>query len=741
MQLAALVSVTIAATATLLFLTALGATSRMIASQEANADEALIDAVRTVMEGRLDQAQLALGILTTDSEFQTLLADGDRSGMRTYLETPWRHLQRAASRLHVHLPGSVSFLRMHDPDRFGDDLSALRPMVNAVEGAVRPIRGIEVGVHGMSQRVVLPVWVDGSYLGSIELGLPFDEQELREFVERRPGDYYLYQFADAGARLVSATSTDNECPLSEAALGRIQGGDVYSSTSCSLRDHVLGIPLVDYAGEVIAYLKVVTDRSALEAGLRGMRYRLSLLAIAATLLIPVAVWIALGLLLRPLSTIVDQTHAIADRVAAGDREYQADVSASSPDFRRIIVEINRIIAALRSSEVQKQAILDGFPGMIYLVDAELTVVWANEPALARRPDMVGKNCRRDFHGDSLLECEHCVLLDALRTNRIERGSSWFTRDGRRDPECWEYAAVPVAGVDDRVGHIVMIASDVTEKMRTQQALEELNQTLEQRVRDEIRARELQEQMLFQQAKLAAIGELAAGIAHEVNQPLNTLSFAFENLARRVADSCVNGPELDAKRRTIAESLRRIRHTLDHVRTFSREQLREFREPFDVNDALRGTLSMLGAQFEAHGIAMEVRYAPTPVRSFGNVYELEQVLLNLCSNARYAVEHRTRTDERPAMVTLTADARDEWIVVTVTDTGDGIQPEIRDRVLEPFFTTKSPQEGTGLGLSISFGIVDRMGGSIEIESGVGYGATVRVFLPKHSGDDPAPGGDR
>jgi len=741
MQLAALVSVTIAATATLLFLTALGATNRMIAIQEEGADSALVDSVRTVMEGRLDQAELALGMLATDPEFQTLLAERDRSGMSTYLEFPWRHLQRVATRLHVHLPGSVSFLRMHDPDRYGDDLSSLRPMVNAVDDSAGPVLGIEVGVHGMSQRVVLPVWRDDSYLGSIEVGLPFDQRELREFGERHAGDYFLYRFADAGANLVSATSTDDVCPMSDAALGKLRRGEVYSSTSCSLRDHVLGIPLVDYSGAVIAYLKVVTDRTVLEAGLRAMRFRLSMLAIAATLLIPAVVWIALGRLLRPLSMIVAQTHAIANRIASGNHEYQGDVSASSPDFREIIVEINRIIAALRSSEVQKQAILDGFPGMIYLVDADLTVVWANESALARRPEMVGKNCRRDFHGDSLLECEHCILVDALQSARIERGSSWFTRDEQHDQQCWEYAAVPVAGVGDRVGHIVMIAWEITDKMTTQRALEDLNQTLEQRVRDEIRAREVQEQMLFQQAKLAAIGELAAGIAHEVNQPLNTLSFAFENLARRVADSCVEGSELDAKRQTIAESLRRIRYTLDHVRTFSREQLREFREPFDVNDALRGAFSMLGAQFEAHGIEMNVRYAPTPARSFGNVYELEQVVLNLCSNSRYAVEHRRRAEGKPAMVTLAAEAHDEWVVVTVTDTGDGIPPEIRDRVLEPFFTTKGPQDGTGLGLSISFGIVDRMGGRIEIDSTERDGATVRVFLPRYSRDDPATGEDR
>ena len=279
---------------------------------------------------------------------------------------------------------------MHDPDRYGDDLSALRPMVNAVDDSAEPLRGIEVGVHGMSQRVVLPVWRDDSYLGSIEVGLPFDQRELCEFASacrRLLPLPFRGRPASSGERDVNRRRVSNErCRARHAPARRgLQQHELFASRPRARN------PARRLLRAVIAYLKVVTDRSALEAGLRAMRYRLSMLAIAATLLIPAVVWIALGRLLRPLSMIVAQTHAIADRIAAGDREYQGDVSASSPDFRAVIVEINRIIAALRSSEVQKQAILDGFPGMIYLVDADLTVVWANESALARRPDMIGKN--------------------------------------------------------------------------------------------------------------------------------------------------------------------------------------------------------------------------------------------------------------------------------------------------------------------------------------------------------------
>jgi len=465
-----------------------------------------------------------------------------------------------------------------------------------------------------------------------------------------------------------------------------------------------------------------------------MRYQLSMLGLLAMVAVPGVAWLLLGRLLTPLSQIVSQTRHIADRIAEGNLDYRGDVELSSQDFRDVIFEINRMLESLRAAGYQRQAILEGFPGMLYYVDRELNVLWANHAALQIRPDLVGKNCRKDYRSSTFLACEEGILSAAMESRHIERATFWFSKEGKEKGACWEYAAVPVVRNDGAVSNIVMIAWDVTEKMTIEEELRTLNATLESRVVEEVRKRERQEQLVYHHAKLAAIGELAAGMAHEINQPLNTLAFAFENLVSGVSRNPDTERILREKQPKIEESIGRIQRIIDHVRVFSREQAQEFTELFSVNEAVRNALSLVETQYRVHGISLETCYADGDPKAQGNPYELEQVILNLLSNARDAVKAAAaRCSSNTPRITVSVGAGRSGSEILIQDNGIGIAQDHLERVMEPFFTTKGPKEGTGLGLSICYGLLERMGGALRIESQLSVGTSAWVAIP----DAPTP----
>jgi two-component system NtrC family sensor kinase len=289
--------------------------------------------------------------------------------------------------------------------------------------------------------------------------------------------------------------------------------------------------------------------------------------------------------------------------------------------------------------------------------------------------------------------------------------------------------------------------------------------LEQRLAEQNRTLREAQAALVQSEKLASLGQLAAGVAHEINNPLayvgNNIAVLRRDLPavlelfdayRRAARS--GGPtspetlaELTAKEEDLdleyvreslprlcessAEGLRRVADIVRNLRDFARLDQPSFQET-DLNEALHSTLEILRYEVKNKEIHLEADLAPLPpITCYPG--KVNQVFLNLLMNAVQACEqdgHITvRTREEP----FTPDGRAAsdpvpGVCIEVFDDGCGIPPEIMPRIFEPFFTTKPIGQGTGLGLSVSYGIVRDHGGSIEAESGPGGGSTFRVRLP-------------
>lgn len=263
---------------------------------------------------------------------------------------------------------------------------------------------------------------------------------------------------------------------------------------------------------------------------------------------------------------------------------------------------------------------------------------------------------------------------------------------------------------------------------------------------------LQAQIIHSE-KMASLGQLAAGIAHELNNPVG---FIYGNMD--VLNDCIGGltrllsyydkAELPASISAGAARLKdeidyeatledlssivadcrdgaqRIRDIVQNLRTFSRLDEAEFKKT-DVHEGIDSTVRLLSRYYSSDNITLIRNYGTLPpIDAFSG--QLNQVWMNLLVNAAQAVGGKEGGGE----VSITTTAFEETVVVAIKDTGGGISPEHLNRIFEPFYTTKSVGEGTGLGLSISFGIVERHGGSIKVDSEINKGTTFSVTLPIH-----------
>ncbi|WP_029007965.1 sensor histidine kinase [Azospirillum halopraeferens] len=325
-----------------------------------------------------------------------------------------------------------------------------------------------------------------------------------------------------------------------------------------------------------------------------------------------------------------------------------------------------------------------------------------------------------------------VLPPATATAVVERYTACVAAGGPIDYEevldlpvgrrVWHTVLVPVRDVSGRVVQLLGSARDITERKRLQEELE-------------------------QASKLATLGTLAAGMAHEMSQPLNIIRIWAENALSRLREGTLDAARTEKVLTLAAEQTERMGRIIDHMRTFARRD-RGGAEPFDPAPCVRSAVDLVRNQYALEGIAVST--GPDggepggPVLVLGRPLQLEQVVLNLLSNAYDAIREQGRGGR--IAVEVDADAAADHVRITVSDTGGGIPESNLPRIFDPFFTTKEVGKGTGLGLSIGFGIVDAMGGRIEAQNlehgdgqrGVRFTITLPVVRPAGSKAEVAHG---
>jgi signal transduction histidine kinase len=236
-----------------------------------------------------------------------------------------------------------------------------------------------------------------------------------------------------------------------------------------------------------------------------------------------------------------------------------------------------------------------------------------------------------------------------------------------------------------------LREDVLERLRAQQELEKSRQTA------------------AYSAKMAALGEMSGNIAHEVNNPLAAILLRAHRLRNLVAQSPLDTQGVERVSRDIESTVHRIRRIIDSLRTFARDAEQDPIRPEPVARIIDDTVEICSERFRHHSIDLRIDPIPDDLYAECRSVQISQILLNLLSNAYDAVE---RQSVRWVRISCTADR--DHVRLSVTDSGPGVPPDLENRIMEPFFTTKEIGKGTGLGLSVSKGIAEAHGGQLALD---------------------------
>lgn len=284
-----------------------------------------------------------------------------------------------------------------------------------------------------------------------------------------------------------------------------------------------------------------------------------------------------------------------------------------------------------------------------------------------------------------------------------------------------------------------LEDEIEKHIRTKEEIKTLNKDLEFRVIE--RTNKLEESnkklkeatvQLVQSAKLSALGELTAGVAHELNQPLNSIKIISQSLMRDIEKDQFQEDSLEEDLGDIIHQVNKMAEIIDHMRLYTRQSDVISKESVDVNAVIESALILIGQQLANHDIQLVKTLDPDLPDVQGDPIQLEQVLQNLITNARHALESCEKEDKIIELSTYEMKAQPTnnhpLIVVEVKDNGTGIPQDVKEKIFQPFFTTKEPGKGTGLGLSISGKIVEEHDGKLELESEMGQGTSFKVVLP-------------
>ncbi len=383
---------------------------------------------------------------------------------------------------------------------------------------------------------------------------------------------------------------------------------------------------------------------------------------------------------------------------------------------RDITARKRIENVVRESEETFRALAQNSPDVIMRFDRAFKHLYVN-PVVQ---DWIGIPAR-DFIGKTHKELEFPPDLIALSEEAIQHvfdTQAAHRLEFRLPNGAWvDWLLFPEFSPQGEVNAVLTSSRDITARKQAKEALEQAYQELQNT-----------QAQLIQSGKLASIGELAAGIAHELNQPLMVIRTISQFIRRSLDKGTMEVDALKEHFEPIDRNTRRMMHIINHLRVFSRQSPVEF-SPQNINTIIENSFLMVGEQLRLHNIEVQKNLSQDIPTVPGDANQLEQVFLNLLTNARDAIEAKGKKEPGNIdILTRVSDNDNECVEILVKDSGEGIAKDTLEKIFDPFFTTKEVGKGTGLGLSISFGIIREHQGDIEVAETGPEGATIRIRLP-------------
>jgi PAS domain S-box-containing protein len=359
------------------------------------------------------------------------------------------------------------------------------------------------------------------------------------------------------------------------------------------------------------------------------------------------------------------------------------------------------------SEETYRLLFNSNPSPIFIVDQISFQIWdANIMALKlfgyQKPGLIGKT-----FFDLVSEDYHEILSQVFREKKTFLGK--LKQKNKKGSTFYVNLRCSSGVYGDKSVYIIM-TNDITDQMQA-------------------------EQQLAHAGKMATLGELSAGVAHELNQPLTVIKTGSNFILRKIRN---NQPISEENLKTLAEEIDaqvdRASRIINHMREFGRKT-EILKTSVQVNEAINGMLTVIGGQLELRRIKLLLDLDPELPRILGDQNRLEQIFINLAMNARDALDDPSITEK---IIRIRSFFENGWVKIDFTDNGCGIPKENQEKIFEPFFSTKGVGQGTGLGLSISYGIIRDYQGQIQVNSRMGSGTSFILQFPALKfKDEPKP----
>ena len=603
-----------------------------------------------------------------------------------------------------HLPNSESFLRFHRPEKYGDSLKGIRYSVDKANSQLVEVSGFEEGRINNGFRNVFPILYNSEHLGSVEVSMSFksihkrmetqfpnkyafiiksqvvDKTVFREekvnYNKSDISDEYLYEKgyeADKNLRVINAKikpKIHNKLKADHAFVVEEKVADAPRL--------IVFLPINSIQGEKTAYIVSYNEDATV-------------------------------------------SHYYV--------EYLVTVAVSIAGFFIIMLLFYLLTKSNRSFLDEKErfkAVVDSAEDVIFIKDRDDKYTLIN-PAFGRvfglpKSELLGKT-------DEMLSRDQIAEIRDVdkRVFGGERFKGETTKAIKGKLHFFDVVKVPLTDSQGSIIGLCGISRDITARKQIEDELQESNKRLEETLKELEQAQE----KMVQQERLAAVGQLAAGIAHDFNNILTGI-LGFSELLLLSPDT----PEsMRSKLQKIASSSQRAAFLVNQLLDFSRKSIRRL-EKFDVGVFTKEFIKFLERTIPEN-IQISLNIAPGDYMIEGDATQIRQMITNLAVNARDAMPHGGKLKIGLSQIEGTGEEHcvgcgqviaGKWIAITVTDTGQGMDPSILSHIFEPFFTTKEVGKGTGMGLSQVYGIVKQHGGHITSSSQAGKGATFTIYLP-------------